>query len=922
MMNKKNLSALFCAMLILATGLLTSCKDYDDDIAGLDDRVADLEADVKALQGKLEDAIANGCWIEYYEIDQATGNCTLHFLGKEETLEIPSVQGKDAIVRHFQVNNGTWQYAAGDGIYSNVLKASDNSPVKVTVNDGVQDIGNISVQTVETPDNGEMQVIFIGDVQTTIRCDKNDPILAVDEESKYMLVSVGGVHYTLLLEGSTFKGLQSVAYRRTYATDDVVEAMTLLNSSNDVIASSPAKLSFRVLPKEFKLDQAKFECDDIRELKTRASGPSLSYIQNSAELNDGILSLSIDPQDMEDGTFYGAVLNVTLNGYTTTSDDFVVRKSTQKVSDAKVFSYDINGDKQTVDNEHPLVIDDDNKYYLSNLNCGFEVGTDKSLASLQNLGFDVTVEYTLDEEAKRNFTVGKDDNGDYLSITSLSDKAGNITITYKLGDKQILERAIPVKSQSLNIMLNASGENATLADISSLYKSSVYVPLSSEPLNVDEMFSSVTKIGLGYKKDGKLVALNKDKVYITNKKEEIVVALNSGEKEGTNESSLYLCVNKQTDLDKLTGNTGKRPVDLYLMAENGGALQVEVSGEDGVNVKKSIYLKGVNFYYQPYVKAKEEFVDWIIFDAGKVDNNKIDRTDFPKASIKGKAIVGRPYGEQQYSFENISFSELYDWSPADYVTFSIKKEKQTDFLQTEWGKAFTYNEEDGTFSVTLPCNLRKLNFGNDQKAEKKADEVTIPNTDASMIKIGGNEGLKICYTKGDEDVIDNWYFLDPISSPGDRWFYFHYRFNLSGADQVYCYEGSTAVGAEIDILKCLTNTEDLSAANAEKLKAFTSNMAWDWYFDDLGDGTNNIVKVVNEDGTSKIVVSDAAVNKYGDIKVIFDKTNKDSNFTFGEDYQDSFKVTNVVEFSSPTQIKLKISTPFGEQQAMVNLKKR
>ena len=920
MMNKKNLSALFCAMLILATGLLTSCKDYDDDIAGLDDRVADLEADVKALQGKLEDAIANGCWIEYYDIDQATGNCTLHFLGKEETLEIPSVQGKDAIVRHFKVYNDIWQYAAGDGAYTNVLKASDNSPVRVTVNDGVQDIGNISVQTVETPDNGEMQVIFIGNVQTTIRCDKNDPILAVDEESKYMLVSVGGVHYTLLLEGSTFKGLQSVAYRRTYATDDVVEAMTLLNSSDDVIASSPAKLSFRVLPKEFKLAQAKFECDDIRELKTRASGPSLSYIQNSAELNDGILSLSITPQNMEDGTFYGAVLNVTLNGYTTTSDDFVVRKSTQKVSDAKVFSYDINGDKQIVDKDNPLVIDDDNKYYLSNLNCGFEVGTDKSLASLQNLGFDVTVEYKLDEEAQSNFTVGKDDNGDYLSINSLSDKAGNIAIIYKLNGEQLLEKNIPVKSQSLNIMLNTSDENATLADISSLYKSSVYVPLSSGSLNVDEMFGSVSKIGLGYKKDGKLVALDKDKVYITNKKEEIVVALNSGEKEGTNESSLYLCVNKQTDLDKLTGNTGKRPFDLYLMAENGGALQVEVPGDNDVNVKKSIYLKGVNFYYKPYVKAKEEFLDWIIFDGGKVGNHIIEMDQFPNASIKGKAIVGRPYGDKQYSFENISFSELYDWSPADYVTFSINKDDQTDFLKNEWGKNFTYNEEGGTFSVTLPCNLRKLNFGNDQQAKKK-DDVTIPNTDPSMIEKGGNEGLKIHYMAGNKEVTDNWYFLDPLSSPGDKWFYCHYRFNLTGADHVYCYAGSTAAGAEIDILKCLTNTEDLSAANAEKLTAFTSNMAWDWYFKDLGDGTDNIVKVVNEDGAPRIVVSEAAKRKYGDIKVTFygAYTNKDK-FSTEEGYQETFKITTSSEYQN-SQMALKITTPFGEQLGVFNLKK-
>ena len=91
-MNKK-ISALLGAILIIATGLMVSCKDYDDEISGLDDRVTDLEASVKTLQAQLEDAIANGCWIEYYDIDQATGNCTLHFLGREETLTIPCIQG-------------------------------------------------------------------------------------------------------------------------------------------------------------------------------------------------------------------------------------------------------------------------------------------------------------------------------------------------------------------------------------------------------------------------------------------------------------------------------------------------------------------------------------------------------------------------------------------------------------------------------------------------------------------------------------------------------------------------------------------------------------------------------------------------------------------------------------------------------------
>lgn len=919
MMNKKNLGALFSVILIVVAGLLTSCKDYDDDIAGLDDRVTGLEADVKALQGKLEDAIANGCWIEYYEIDQATGNCTLHFSGKEETLEIPSVQGKDATVRHFKVNAGIWQYAAGDGGYTDVLKASDNSQVKVTVDEnGAQVLGNIAVQTVETPDNGEVQIICIGDVQTTIRCDKNDPILAVDEENKYLVVSVGGVHYTLLLEGSTFKGLQSVAYRKAFAFDDYVEAMTLLDSKGEVVVASPARISFRVLPKEFKLEQATFTCADVRVLQTRTAAAGLAYKENSATLKDGILSLSFEPQNMEEGAYYGAVLNITLNGFTTTSDDFVVKKTQQSVAAAKVFTYDDSGKKTEVTDESPLVFDDQKPYYLSNLNCGFEVGDNKSLASLQDLGFDVTVEYILDEDAKNNFTLGEDDKGQYLAVKANSENKGKVTIVYSLNHAQaesvsslnILEKTVSISAKSLNILLGAKDEGKKMSEISSLYKSSMYIELSATPLEgivtLDELFGTQSQIGLGYMKDGKLNALDKSKVHVAR-----TAAAKS-------DDGLFLFVDKQTDLDKITGSQNKKIFDLYLMAENGSLLQVK---DKKGNINKSLYLKGVNFFYQPYFRAKKEYEDYIIFDNGGVDNYVMGMDKFPKASIKGKAIVGRPHGELQYSFEDISFSELYEWSPEDYVTFSIKKEDQTDFLQNEWKKAFNYDEEGETFGVNLPCNLRKLNFGNDQKAVKKSDGVTIPNTDATMKEKGGNEGLKIRYVAGsNEEVIDNWYFLDPISSPGDYWFRYHYRFNLAGADYVYCYDGSTAENTQIDILKCLTNTEGLDSGKASKLNDFISNMAWDWYFTD-SNGSNNIVKVEKvNDETSKIVISEWATAKYGDIKVKFLGPNNNED-NFSDSSESDFLITNKVSFKN-TQMKLKITTLFGEQEALFTLKKR
>lgn len=918
MMNKKLLNAIFCAILILATGLFSSCKDYDEDIAGLDNRVKDLETKTKALQNQLEDAIANGCWIEYYDIDQATGNCTLHFLGKSETLTIPSIEGKDAIMRHFKVVNGTWQYAVNDGVYSEVRNAVNNNPVKVTVDeDGKQVLGNISIQTLETEDAGTVQVIYIGDVQTTIKCDQNDPILAVDEENKYMVVSVGSVHYMLLLEGSSFKGLQSVSYRRASAFDDYVEAMTLVDERGTVIMASSAVVSFRVLPADFKLEQAKFACEDVRQLKTRAITPSLSYVKNSATLESGILTLALEPKDMEDDVYFGAVLNVDLNGYKTTSDDFVVKKSTRSISEAKAYRMN-NGMKEEITGT--LVFDDKKPFYLNSINCGFEVGRNKTLESLRELGFDVVLDYELSEECEENFTIGKDDNGDYLAVKPLAPaNTGTVTIVYAMNDEAktvLLKKDVKVEAKSIDILLGAAEEGVDLSAISSLHTKGTYISLNIQPLieegiDVSTLFSSESTLRVGYAKDGKLTVLDKDKVFVT-------------QKNGTSENGFYLFVDKQTDMDKLTGSDNNRTFDLYLLSENGAAIQVPVG--EGV---KQISLKKVNFYYKPYFKVREGMdKEYVIFDNGGVDNNISDINLFPKASIKGKAIVGRTVDGDNYSFENIKFSELYDWSPEDYVTFSISRGDQTDHMRAEWGKTFKYNSEDASFSVHKPCNLRKLNFGNDQKAEKwtegdKKDQ-TIPNTDSDMKAKGGNEGLKIRYTIiGTQEVIDNWYFLDPISSPGDRWFYFHYRFNMAGADQIYCYAGAQGAGSQMDVLRCLTNMEGLSAANAEKLQTFISNMCWDWYFT-APSGSNNIVSVVAKDeNTSEIVVSEWAKLRYGDIVVSFvGPGNNQGNFTYtsGADPK-NFIVTNVKDLVN-TQMDIKITTDFGEQSARFTLKKR
>ena len=54
-MNKKFLSViLFSALMVGTAGTFTSCKDYDDDIEGLDNRVSAVEKLVSDLQAKID----------------------------------------------------------------------------------------------------------------------------------------------------------------------------------------------------------------------------------------------------------------------------------------------------------------------------------------------------------------------------------------------------------------------------------------------------------------------------------------------------------------------------------------------------------------------------------------------------------------------------------------------------------------------------------------------------------------------------------------------------------------------------------------------------------------------------------------------------------------------------------------------------
>lgn len=82
-MRKKYLSALlFGALLVASAGTFTSCKDYDDEINGLQEQVDKIASDVKALQD------AAGKYVTAVSYDATTGKLTVTG-GNGETFQLP-----------------------------------------------------------------------------------------------------------------------------------------------------------------------------------------------------------------------------------------------------------------------------------------------------------------------------------------------------------------------------------------------------------------------------------------------------------------------------------------------------------------------------------------------------------------------------------------------------------------------------------------------------------------------------------------------------------------------------------------------------------------------------------------------------------------------------------------------------------------
>lgn len=83
MNNKKFMNALLFSAALLSTGMMSSCKDYDDDINTLRDRVSAVETSIAELQKQIKE----GKWVTSFQRNTA-GNGYVLTLSDGSTLEI------------------------------------------------------------------------------------------------------------------------------------------------------------------------------------------------------------------------------------------------------------------------------------------------------------------------------------------------------------------------------------------------------------------------------------------------------------------------------------------------------------------------------------------------------------------------------------------------------------------------------------------------------------------------------------------------------------------------------------------------------------------------------------------------------------------------------------------------------------------
>ena len=325
-------------------------------------------SEVKETIASLDSAIKAGKFVQ--SCNEVTGGYELVFTDGSKITIKNGTNGTNGaagttVIPEFRVEGNYWQVSTDKGATWVDVKDTEGNKVPARGQDGEAAGSNVSWVTVDG-----VEYIKIGDKVTDLKQNNEFPNIAVDAESKTVIVTIDGQNYTLLQEGSAFKGLQTVVYRKQAVDDlyDICRAYDIywlenegtFDSDKDVLfASVPAYASFKVYPGDFSLNNAKFSFVDTYQVRSVA--PALTYMEGSAKLENGILSLAILPNEgIETYSDYATSLDVTMYGqYTSASDYFTVRRTKASVKSIVNAFTSTNMDE----NDYPAIITEDGESY-------------------------------------------------------------------------------------------------------------------------------------------------------------------------------------------------------------------------------------------------------------------------------------------------------------------------------------------------------------------------------------------------------------------------------------------------------------------------------------------------------------------------------------------------------------------------------
>ena len=315
-MNKKFLNViLFSALMVGSAGTFVSCKDYDDDINGLQEQI---DANKKQIDDILA-AINGKKFIESYT--PVEGGYLLTFAGGE-TLTIKNgaqgaqgekgdqglqgIQGPKGetgatIVPKFKVDaENYWMISVDEGeTYEYVLNDAGQK-IKAKGADGTNvDVEEVVGNYVKVDEEG---YICIGEYRTSFKYNVNIPSMIYNEKDGTMQVTIDGQSYTLLMEGSAFNGLQTIVYRKQAADDknDYAVAYQLYYPQNEtdtdtLFAAVPAKASFKVYPSKFSKSDAELFFSDTY-LTRAAEQPQLNVLDwDFDKEQEGVIWVKMTP---------------------------------------------------------------------------------------------------------------------------------------------------------------------------------------------------------------------------------------------------------------------------------------------------------------------------------------------------------------------------------------------------------------------------------------------------------------------------------------------------------------------------------------------------------------------------------------------------------------------------------------------------